>query len=208
MFTGLIEAVGEIGEVKTTSSGARLRIRTTLAGELRSGDSVAVNGVCLTVILSEKGEIHADVGPETARITTLGDLKPSQPVNLERSMRADSRFGGHFVQGHADGTGMIEDVRSEAESRWLTISFSPHLSPYLIRKGSIAVDGISLTVAGLGERRFDVMVIPFTWEHTNLRALRIGDRVNLECDMIGKYVVRAAELAGVDLLGRSSIKAH
>jgi riboflavin synthase len=208
MFTGLIEAVGEIGEVKTTSSGARLRIRTTLAGELRSGDSVAVNGVCLTVILSEKGEIHADVGPETARITTLGDLKPSQPVNLERSMRADSRFGGHFVQGHADGTGMIEDVRSEAESRWLTISFSPHLSPYLIRKGSVAVDGISLTVAGLGERRFDVMVIPFTWEHTNLRALRIGDRVNLECDMIGKYVVRAAELAGVDLLGRSSIKAH
>jgi riboflavin synthase len=208
MFTGLIEAVGEIGEVKTTSSGARLRIRTTLAGELRSGDSVAVNGVCLTVILSEKGEIHADVGPETARITTLGDLKPSQPVNLERSMRADSRFGGHFVQGHADGTGMIEDVRSEAESRWLTISFSPHLSPYLICKGSIAVDGISLTVAGLGERRFDVMVIPFTWEHTNLRALRIGDRVNLECDMIGKYVVRAAELAGVDLLGRSSIKAH
>lgn len=208
MFTGLIEAVGEIGEVKTTSSGARLRIRTTLAGELRSGDSVAVNGVCLTVILSEKGEIHADVGPETARITTLGDLKPSQPVNLERSMRADSRFGGHFVQGHADGTGMIEDVRSEAESRWLTISFSPHLSPYLIRKGSVAVDGISLTVAGLGERRFDVMVIPFTWEHTNLRALRIGDRVNLECDMIGKYVVRAAELAGVDLLGRSNIKAH
>jgi riboflavin synthase len=208
MFTGLIEAVGEIGEVKTTSSGARLRIRTTLAGELRSGDSVAVNGVCLTVILSEEGEIHADVGPETARITTLGDLKPSQPVNLERSMRADSRFGGHFVQGHADGTGMIEDVRSEAESRWLTISFSPHLSPYLIRKGSVAVDGISLTVAGLGERRFDVMVIPFTWEHTNLRALRIGDRVNLECDMIGKYVVRAAELAGVDLLGRSSIKAH
>jgi riboflavin synthase len=138
--------------------------------------------------------MHADVGPETARITTLGSLQRDRRVNLERSMRADGRFGGHFVQGHVDGVGILEDIRAEGEARWLTVRYPEALGAYLVRKGSIAVDGISLTVAGLGDSQFDVMIIPFTWDHTNLSALRTGDRVNLECDMVGKYVARALEL--------------
>ena len=194
MFTGLIETVGRVVEVKSTGGGTRLRIHTGLASELAPGDSLAVNGVCLTVVLAEEGDVHADIGPETARVTTLGSLRRDQDVNLERPMRADSRFGGHFVLGHVDGTGTVDDIRSEGDAHWLTISFRDDLAPFLIRKGSVAVDGISLTVAGLDESRFDVMIIPFTWEHTNLHALRVGARVNLECDMLGKYVARAAEV--------------
>lgn len=201
MFTGLIEATGRLLERKTTSGGLRFRVESALAGELRAGDSVAVNGVCLTVIVAESGEILADVGPETIRVTTLGTLQPGILLNLERPLRADSRFGGHFVQGHVDGIGYVEDRRAEAEFEWLTVSFPPGLAPYLVPKGSIAVDGISLTVAGLGADRFDVQVVPYTLEHTNLRGLRLRDRVNLECDMVGKYVVRAAELAGLTLTG-------
>ena len=195
MFTGLIEAVGRVTEVKATGGGMRLRIRTPLASELVPGDSLAVNGACLTVTIAEDGDVHADIGPETARITTLGSLRREQDVNLERPMRADSRLGGHFVLGHVDGMGTVEEIRDEGESHWLTVSFGHELAPYLIRKGSVAVDGISLTVAGLGDGRFDVMIIPFTWDHTNLKTLRTGSRVNLECDMVGKYVARAAELS-------------
>jgi riboflavin synthase len=194
MFTGLIEAVGRVVDVKQTGSGFRLRIHTPLASALTPGESLAVNGVCLTVTQAVEDEVYADIGPETARITTLGTLRGDQAVNLERAMRADSRFGGHFVQGHVDGTGRVEDVHAEAGAHWLTVSFSRELAPYLVRKGSVAVDGISLTVAGLGADRFDVMIIPFTWTHTNLSAARVGSRVNLECDMVGKYVARAVEL--------------
>jgi riboflavin synthase len=201
MFTGLIEATGRLAERKTTAGGLRFRIASTLADELAAGDSLAVNGVCLTVIVADGGEILADVGPETIRVTTLGTLSPGSAVNLERPLRADSRLGGHFVQGHVDATGYVEERRSEAEFDWLTISFPPNLAPYLVLKGSIAVDGISLTVAGLGPARFDVQVVPYTLEHTNLRAISVRDRVNLECDMVGKYVVRAAELAGLTLTG-------
>ncbi|HEU5257375.1 MAG TPA: riboflavin synthase [Vicinamibacterales bacterium] len=195
MFTGLIEAVGEIAEVTTSPGGFRIRIRTMLAADLASGDSLAVNGVCLTVVTADGGEVHADIGPETARVTTLGSLRQGQRVNLERSMRADGRVGGHFVQGHVDGPGFVEEVRPDGDSNWLTISFDPSLAPYLIRKGSIAVDGVSLTIAGLGENVFDVMIIPFTWANTALSMLAVGDRVNIECDMIGKYVARSLELA-------------
>jgi riboflavin synthase len=199
MFTGLVEAVGEIMESKPTSGGVRLRIGSALAEQLGPGDSLAVNGVCLTVILAEASEIHADVGPETLRVTTLGTLPRRTVVNLERPLRADSRFGGHFVQGHVDAIGHVEEVRADAGFQWLTISFPPQLAPFLVHKGSIAVDGISLTVAGLGRDRFDVQVVPFTVEHTNLKGTQVGDRVNLEADMVGKYVVRAAELAGLSL---------
>lgn len=194
MFTGLIEAVGQVADVKDTGSGLRIRIQTPLATQLTAGESLAVNGVCLTVTLAEAGELYADIGPETVRVTTLGSLRREQPVNLERAMRADSRFGGHFVQGHVDGTGAVEEIRTEADARWITISFPSALAPYFIRKGAVAVDGVSLTVAGLGEDRFDVMIVPFTWANTSLPALRVGSRVNLECDMVGKYVARAAEL--------------
>jgi riboflavin synthase len=194
MFTGIVETVGTLTEVKGTGSGFRLRIQTTLSAEMKVGDSLAVNGVCLTAILIDGDIVHADVGPETSRITTLGALQRGQDVNLERPTRADGRFDGHFVMGHVDGVGTVDEIRSEGESRWLTIGFPPALAPLLIRKGSIAVDGVSLTIAGLGERQFDVMVIPFTWSATTLRAVRVGDKVNLECDMIGKYVARAVEL--------------
>jgi riboflavin synthase len=199
MFTGLVETVGELVERKTTSGGFRLRIGSRLAPELAPGDSLAVNGVCLTVILAEENEIHADVGPETIRVTTLGRLSRGSVLNLERPLRADSRFGGHFVQGHVDAIGHVEELRQDAEFHWLTVSFPAQLAPYIIHKGSIAVDGISLTVAGLGADRFDVQVVPYTMDHTNLRRAQIRDRVNIECDMIGKYVVRAAELAGLTL---------
>jgi riboflavin synthase len=118
-------------------------------------------------------------------------------VNLERPLRADQRFGGHFVQGHVDAIGHVEELRQEADFHWLTVSFPLNLSPLIVHKGSIAIDGISLTVAGLGADRFDIMVVPFTMQNTNLARLKMRDRVNLECDMVGKYVVRAAELAGL-----------
>jgi riboflavin synthase len=131
------------------------------------------------------------------RVTTLGSIAPGSGVNLERPLRADQRFGGHFVQGHVDAIGHIEELRLEAEFHWLTVSFPPALAPFIVHKGSIAIDGISLTVAGLGGDRFDIMVVPFTMAHTNIGRAGIRDRVNIECDMVGKYVVRAAELAGL-----------
>lgn len=197
MFTGIVEAVGTLAEVKPMAGGYRVRIESPLASELNLGDSLAVNGVCLTVILSNGGEVHADVGPETVRVTTLGGLQRGQGVNLERPLRADGRLGGHFVLGHVDGVGIVDEIRPEAEYHWLTISYPPALGPYFIRKGSITVDGVSLTVAGLGLRQFDVQVVPFSWKHTTLGHLRTGDKVNLECDMIGKYVVRTMELSGL-----------
>jgi riboflavin synthase len=199
MFTGLVEEVGELLECKPTSGGCRLRIGSTLAPDMKPGDSLAVNGVCLTVILAERNEIHADVGPETVRVTTLGSLVRGTALNLERPLRADQRFGGHFVQGHVDAVGYVEDLRQEAEFHWLTVGFPAALAPLIVHKGSIAVDGISLTVAGLGADRFDIMIVPFTMQHTNLGRTKLRDRVNLECDMVGKYVVRAAELSGLTL---------
>src|SRR4051812_9545405 len=201
MFTGLVEAVGEIADRSVISGGVRLRIATPLASELAEGDSLAVNGVCLTVVAAEGREVHTDVGPETMRVTTLGGISNGQPVNLERPLRADGRFGGHFVQGHVDAMGLVEDIRPDADFHWVTVSFPPHLAPFIVHRGSIAVDGISLTVAHLGADRFDVQVVPYTMAHTNLGRVHAGDRVNLECDMVGKYVVRAAELAGLTLAG-------
>jgi riboflavin synthase len=196
MFTGLIEAVGEITEVKPTPGGSRLRLSTSLAPQLSNGDSVAVSGVCLTVVSADPYGVHADVGPETARVTTLGAVKRGAVVNLERPLRADARLGGHFVQGHVDATGAIEELRQDGDSYWLTVRFPPALASLIVRKGSIAVDGVSLTVAGVDDRHFDVQIIPYTWQHTNFHTLRAGDQVNLECDILGKYVARMIEAAG------------
>ena len=193
MFTGLIEAVGEVTGRAATTGGQRISIRSPLSAELNLGDSVAVNGVCLTVVKTDAA-FHADVGPETLRVTTLGSLETGTLVNLERPLRGDGRMGGHFVQGHVDAVGRIEDLRAAADFHWLTVSYPLELGKYLVLKGSIAVDGVSLTVAGLNSDRFDVQLVPFTLEHTNLKRARVGDQVNLECDMIGKYVARAAEL--------------
>jgi riboflavin synthase len=197
MFTGLIEAIGEVAEMKPTPSGFRLRLTTPIASEIAAGDSIAVNGVCLTAVASDDLAVHADISPETARVTALGSLRRGALVNLERPLRADARLGGHFVQGHVDATGTIEEIRPDGDSFWLTVRYPALLAPYIVRKGSIAVNGISLTVAGLDERRFDIQIIPYTWEHTNLHLAKAGDAVNLECDILGKYVVRVAELAGM-----------
>jgi riboflavin synthase len=196
MFTGLVEQVGTIVGREPIAGGVRLRIAAPLVSELKPGDSVAVNGVCLTATALADGAIEADVGPETARITTLGELGEGRRVNLERPMRADGRFGGHFVQGHVDGVSTILELRRESDFLWLTVGCPRALANLVVPKGSIAVDGISLTVAALHADRFDVQIVPFTFEHTNLQSARVGDRVNLECDMIGKYVARALELAG------------
>jgi riboflavin synthase len=196
MFTGLIESVGEIAEMSRIDAGYNLRIATPIAADLQRGESVAVNGVCLTVVEHSPASFSAEIGPETAKVTSLGDLKSGALVNLERAMAANGRFGGHIVLGHVDGTGTIQAVRPEADFRWLTVSYPASLAPYLIHRGSVAIDGISLTIATLEKTTLDVQIVPFTWSHTNLRALRAGDRVNLECDMVGKYVLRAMELMG------------
>ena len=193
MFTGLIEAVATVARLDPLGSGYRLRLETPLAPELQLGESVAVDGVCLTVTSRDAGGWDADIGPETARVTTLGSFRPGRRVNLERSMRADSRFGGHLVQGHVDATGEVLAIRPDGESHWIDVAFPEPLSPLFVAKGSVAVNGVSLTVATLETARFSVMIIPFTWEHTSLSALQRGARVNLECDMVGKYVARAAE---------------
>jgi riboflavin synthase len=194
MFTGIIETVGEVVEMKPTPAGVRLRLATDLSRELHPGDSLAVNGVCLTVVAADADGVHMDVSPETLRVSSLGSLKRGSGVNLERPMRADARVDGHFVQGHVDATGAIEEIRKDGDCWWVTVKYPPSLAAHIVRKGSIAIDGISLTVAGVDDRRFDVQIIPFTWEHTNLKFAKVNDLVNLESDMLGKYVLRAIEV--------------
>ena len=202
MFTGIVEQVGRLVEVKPMAGGFRVRVATSLAEDTQPGDSIAVNGVCLTALVAADGEVHFDIGPETARITTLGGLERGQTVNLERPLRADARLGGHFVLGHVDGMGAIEDLRPEGDSLWITISYPAPLAPLFIRKGSVTIDGVSLTVAGLDDRRLDVMIVPYTRAHTTLGVRAVGDRVNLECDVLGKYVLRAAEVAASESRSR------
>jgi len=193
MFTGIIEATGRISTLTPGTDHLRLGIETALAPALALGASLAVNGVCLTVVARDEATVWMDVGPQTARITTLGSPHVGQVVNLERPLRPDGRLDGHFVLGHVDGTAEVVEVRPDSESHWVTVALPDTLAAYVIPKGSIAVDGISLTVATLSRDRFSVQVIPYTWAHTTLQHVRVGDRVNLECDMIGKYVVRTLE---------------
>ena len=169
MFTGLVEAVGEL--VERTADERRLPAShrdRRWRRELAPGDSVAVNGVCLTVVLAGRRKFTPTSARRRVRVTTLGSLPRGSRVNLERPLRADGRLGGHFVQGHVDAIGHIEELRPDADFHWLTVELPVELAPYIVHKGSIAVDGISLTVAGLGADRFDVQIVPFTMEHTNL----------------------------------------
>ena len=195
MFTGIIEKVGEVAEIKPTAAGFRLRLNTVLSPELKPGDSLAVNGVCLTVVAADADGVHMDLSPETVRVSALGTLKRGSQVNLERAMLATTRVDGHFVQGHVDATGTIEEIRRDGDNWWMTVKYPPSLAALIVRKGSIAVDGISLTVAGVDDKRFDVQIIPFTWSHTALRFGKVNDPVNLEFDLIGKYVLRAMDVA-------------
>lgn len=193
MFTGIVEAVGEVSEASPMPGGLRLKIATRLAAELRAGDSVAVNGVCLTSVRSDASGFEAEASPQTLRVTALGSLAAGAAVNLERPLMPTSRLGGHFVLGHVDGIGRIDEMRAEAEFRRVGVSYPPSLARWLVPKGSVAVDGISLTVASLSEQRFEVQIVPYTWTETRLHAATVGDPVNIECDIIGKHVVRALD---------------
>jgi riboflavin synthase len=188
VFTGLVQEVGTVTGVDATGDGVRLAVATGL--ELSEGDSVAVNGVCLTATALEEGGFRADVMQETLRRSSLAALAAGGRVNLELPLRAADRLGGHFVQGHVDGVGTIWDLRDEGFSRVVTIGAPVELLRYVVEKGSIAVDGVSLTVSGLGDDWLQVSLIPETLERTILGSAAEGQRVNLEVDVLAKYVER------------------
>lgn len=190
MFTGIIESLGTVISISELPKGVRVRIETALAGDLTEGESIAVNGVCLTAVSISEDSFAADVSPETVRVTAIAGLKTDSIVNLERSLAADGRFGGHVVQGHIDGVGGVIEIVREVDFWRVKIGYSEGLHPYIVCKGAIAIDGISLTVARIGQSELDVQIVPFTWEHTNLNSRSSGDHVNLECDIIGKYVAQ------------------
>ena len=191
MFTGLVECTGTVVALEERGNQARLRIRTPFAGEVASGDSVAVNGCCLTRADGETGEELAfDLLMQTLEVTSLGGLRAGSLVNLERAMRAGDRFGGHFVLGHVDGTGEITRLERLGQDHRVDVRMPVELLPLCIDKGSLAVDGISLTIAELDGDVATFWITPHTWEHTNLRAARTGMKVNLEADMLAKHVAR------------------
>jgi riboflavin synthase len=190
MFTGLIEATGRIEHVNGTSAGCRIRISAPFAAELRAGDSIAVSGVCLTVVEADPGGFTADLSGETLAVTSFGRAETGRLVNLERPVRAGDRLGGHFVLGHVDGTGRIVGWRADGDSYRLDVETPADLARYLVLKGSIAIDGISLTIAALSATQVAVQIVPFTRAHTTLAEARVGDVVNLEADVLGKYVAR------------------
>lgn len=190
MFTGIIETVGSVKQIDELEGGCRLRIVCSFARELREDESVAVNGVCLTVVDKDDQAFEAIAVEETLSKTSLGSLSESDVVNLERAMPVNGRFDGHIVQGHVDTTGEIASIERLDDSWLVTISFSQAHSTNLIPQGSITVDGISLTVARLASDSFSVAIIPHTWEHTTVHTWEAGRKVNLEFDVIGKYVAR------------------
>lgn len=189
MFTGLIEDVGKIVSLRLVERAAVLTVKTGLS--LRAmdlGASIAVNGACLTVVKKGKGEFTVDMSPETLERTSLKDLRPGSFVNLERPMRLNDRLGGHLVTGHVDGVATVASIEEKGEFTFFKFRVPRRLGAFVVSKGSVAVDGISLTVNECGARQFSVALIPFTLQHTNLRARRVGDKVNIETDLIGKYV--------------------
>jgi len=191
MFTGLVESQGKIISTEKTSSSYKIRIACPFAAELTLGESVAVNGICLTVCQKDNDSFFADISPETLSRTSLAQTALC-PVNLERAMKADGRFGGHIVSGHIDGTAKFLACRKEANSYVIKIQASKNISNYIIEKGSVSIDGISLTVASVGHNSsgcvFSAAVIPHTWENTNLKYKRAGNLLNIECDLVGKYI--------------------
>lgn len=189
MFTGIIEELGVVKglAVRGPSGQITIQAKKVLEGT-RTGDSIAVNGICLTVVSMDQDSFTADVMAETFRRSSLGDCQPGRLVNLERAMAADGRFGGHIVSGHIDGTGVIREYRTEANAVWVRIKAAPEILGLVVEKGSISIDGISLTVAAVSGTDFQVSVIPHTGQETTLLRKRPGDRVNLENDLVGKYV--------------------
>jgi riboflavin synthase len=198
VFTGLIADLGTVVARDATGDGVRLRVESALAGELRDGDSVAVNGVCLTAVGAGAGGFGADVMHETLRRSSLGEAGPGTRVNLELPLRADERLGGHVVQGHVDGLGSVREVREDGFARIVSIAADPALLRYVVEKGSIAVDGVSLTVAAVDGDWFSVSLIPETLERTTLGTAAKGAPVNLEVDILAKYVEKLLPLRTQD----------
>jgi riboflavin synthase len=196
VFTGLVADLGTVAAVDAADDGVRLRVTTALAGDLRDGDSIAVNGVCLTAVGPDGDGFGADVMHETLRRSSLAEVRPGARVNLELPLRADDRLGGHVVQGHVDGLGAIRAVREDGFARIVTIEADPALLRYVVEKGSIAVDGVSLTVAAVDGDAFSVSLIPETLERTTLGGAGPGAPVNLEVDILAKYVEKLLGASG------------
>jgi len=189
MFTGIVEETGTIGSVRRGAVSASLRIDASrVLEDVRVGDSINTNGVCLTVTAFDKRGFVVDVMAETMRRTNLGMLAPGSRVNLERALRLSDRLGGHIVSGHIDGTGTITGIRKEENATWITLRTNPEITRYIIPKGSVALDGISLTVVDVTETSFSVSIIPHTGHETTLLEKKTGDKVNIECDLTGKYI--------------------
>ena len=185
MFTGIVEEVGVVAKI---SDNGMTVLATKVTEDLKLGDSIAVNGTCLTAVSFDRTEFSVDLSPETVRRTSLGRLSVGGPVNLERALLASDRMGGHIVQGHVDGTGRIMSTKRDGGSTIFRIRVPKRLNRYIVEKGFVAVDGISLTVVKIGASSFTLAVIPYTLKNTNLAALSVGDRVNLEADILAKYV--------------------
>jgi riboflavin synthase len=190
MFTGLIEDIGTIEALDRGDQGARLRIATRLAAEISDGDSIAVNGVCLTATAVDATAFETEAMNQTLAVTALDGLGDGDRVNLELAMKASDRLGGHIVQGHADGIGTIASIEDDGFARRLRIELGPELLRYVVEKGSVALDGVSLTVAALGQSWAEVSLIPETLERTTLGGLGVGSKLNIECDLVAKYVER------------------
>ncbi len=190
MFTGIVSETGKISGSKELNGGRELTVECSFAGETHIDESIAVDGVCLTVVDNDKNTFKVECVEETLRKTTLGNLEPGSRVNLERSLTIDKAIEGHIVQGHVDTVGTISSIITKENDRLITIRFLETYSSYIVGRGSIAVDGISLTVAREEESEFTVAIIPYTWEHTGLGFKKEGDQVNLEFDIFGKYIVR------------------
>jgi riboflavin synthase len=208
MFTGLVADVGTVASVDRSTEGVRLSIETELAGSLRAGDSVAVNGVCLTAAAVSESGFQADVMNQTLSLSSLGDLASGSPVNLELALRADERLGGHVVQGHVDGLGRVVEVRDDGFARRLRVDLEEGLERYLVAHGSIALDGVSLTVAEIDGRSFTVSLIPETLQRTNLDAIKPGNTVNLEVDVLAKYVEKAVSVMPVPSVAQAGSVAN
>lgn len=193
MFTGIIEELGEVAAVESSPDGARLRIRAELSAELGEGDSVAVDGACLTATSVTGDAFDADVMHQTLELTTLGGLEPGSRVNLELPIRASDRLGGHVVQGHVDGTGTVAEISDDGFAKRLRMELPEELLPYVVEHGSIAIQGISLTIAALTDDAVEVSLIPETLERTTLGTAEPGDRLNVECDVLARYVRRQLE---------------
>ena len=197
MFTGLIQDVGSVDSFEQGAEGARLRIATALAPEIGLGDSVAVNGVCLTATGTGDRAFETEAMNQTLALTALGAIGPESAVNLELAMQASDRLGGHIVQGHVDGVGTVASVQEDGFARRLRVEVAPALLRYAVDKGSITLNGVSLTIANLGDSWLQVSLIPETLERTNLGRTHPGDKVNVECDIVAKYVERlVAPFAG------------